>query len=80
MSVTEIKVLDPLGGTACYRGATYEVSFVPRCTIEVVVAAERVARCLDVMRAHLAGALELAVHGLDDLIRIRTGQHASRAA
>ena len=79
MSVTEVKVSDR-SRAGSYRGARYEIGFTARCKLEVVLPDFRGARCVDAVHAHVDGALEIAVYRLDDSVRIRTGEHVSRAA
>ena len=83
MTVTEVRVLDPHIRTNYYRGSAYDIPFVARCKVEVVIADEQVARCVDAARAILArtdDAGQIVVLPLGDTVRIRTGEHLSRAA
>jgi len=79
MTVTQVKGFGrQRGHTEIYRGAEYQVDFVPKVKIEVVIDDERVAAVLDaVTRAARTGQVgdgKIFVMPVDDIVRIRTGE------
>jgi nitrogen regulatory protein P-II 1 len=82
MTVTEVKEVGPHARTACYRGSEYVV-FAPELKVEIVLADDRLARCIDVL-THVAGNDHkdgrIVVLEVEDTIRIRNGEHLARAA
>ncbi|HEU4318635.1 MAG TPA: P-II family nitrogen regulator [Acidimicrobiia bacterium] len=84
MSVNDISGFGRQGGqTEVYRGAEYEIDFVPKARLEVIVTDELV--------APVVGALEKAAHTgeigdgkiivvpVEEVIRIRTGERGADA-
>jgi len=71
------------GHTEVYRGAEYQVDFVPKSRIEVMVDDDAVDGVIDaiVKAAHTGkiGDGKIAVLPLEEVIRIRTGEHGSEA-
>ena len=71
------------GRTEHYRGAEYEVSFVPKTIIEVVVADAQVeaaiAKIVEISRTGQIGDGKIFVSDVLDVIRIRTGEHGEKA-
>jgi nitrogen regulatory protein P-II 1 len=71
------------GHVEVYRGAEYRVDFVPKARIEVVVDDDDAADVIEVMtkaaRTGKIGDGKIWVTPLDDLARIRTGEHGSGA-
>ena len=71
------------GHTEVYRGAEYEVDFVPKARVDVVVDDEHV----DVVVAAIVGAARTGKIGdgkvwvtpIESLIRVRTGERGSDA-
>ena len=84
MTVSEVQGFGrQRGQTEVYRGAEYEVSFVPKVRVEVLVddgEAERtVAALVDAARTDKIGDGKVWVTAVDDLVRIRTGEKGSDA-
>lgn len=84
MSVSEIKGFGRTGGrTEVFRGSAYQVDFVPKIRIEVVVADSQVHSVLDaVERSAKTGKIgdgKVFVLGVDDALRIRTGERGEAA-
>ena len=71
------------GHTETYRGAEYQVDFLPKCKIELVVSDEMVDRCIDIIRqnAHTGKIGDGKIFVVDVLhaIRIRTGEENDEA-
>ncbi|WP_291329639.1 P-II family nitrogen regulator [Desulfovibrio sp. UCD-KL4C] len=79
MTVTEVKGFGRQGGhKEVYRGAEYQVDFLVKTKIEIVVEAERVPEVMEAIRdAALTGKVgdgKIFVTPVDDVMRIRTGE------
>ncbi|AOX17967.1 P-II family nitrogen regulator [Kozakia baliensis] len=79
LTVTEIKGFGrQKGQTEIYRGAEYQVSFLPKVKIEIAVADsivdEVVEAVLNAARTGKIGDGKIFVSPLDRVIRIRTGE------
>jgi nitrogen regulatory protein PII len=79
MTVTEVKGFGrQKGHVELYRGAEYEISFIPKVKIEVVVAdsiAEKVtATIMEKAKTGKIGDGKIFVTKIEDVIRIRTGE------
>ncbi len=79
MTVTEVKGFGrQKGHVELYRGAEYDVSFLPKVKIEVVVAdsiAEKVITTIqEKAKTGKIGDGKIFVSKLEDIIRIRTGE------
>jgi nitrogen regulatory protein P-II 1 len=79
MTITEAKGFGrQRGHTEVYRGAEYEVSFVPKIRLEVVVpdnrADEVVAALADSARTGTIGDGKVWVTDVETLVRVRTGE------
>lgn len=84
MSVSEIRGFGrQLGQTEVYRGAEYQVEFVPKIRIEVVVDDEAVDRVVATVEAaaHTGeiGDGKIVVVPIDEVVRIRTGERGAEA-
>ena len=84
MTVTEVKGFGrQKGHVELYRGAEYDVSFLPKIKIEVVVAdgiAEKVlTTIIEKAKTGKIGDGKIFVSKLEDIIRIRTGEHGEPA-
>jgi len=84
MTVVEVRGFGrQKGHTEVYRGAEYRVEFVPKVKIEVVVPDELLDPAVDaVIKAAKTGQLgdgKIFVFGLEDVIRVRTGEHGAQA-
>jgi nitrogen regulatory protein P-II 1 len=66
------------GHTEVYRGAEYEIDFVPKLRMEVVVGDDRVhevvAAVVDAARTGSIGDGKVWVQPLESLVRVRTGE------
>jgi len=71
------------GHTEVYRGAEYQVDFVPKSRIEVMVEDDQVDGVIDaIVKAARTGKIgdgKVAVLPLDDVVRIRTGESGRTA-
>ena len=79
MTVTEVKGFGrQKGHVELYRGAEYDISFIPKVKIEVVVAeamAEKViSTIMEKAKTGKIGDGKIFVSKLEDIIRIRTGE------
>ena len=66
------------GHTELYRGAEYVVDFIPKVKIEIVIEADRVDQCIEVItnaaRTGKIGDGKIFVTQVDRVVRIRTGE------
>ena len=71
------------GQTEVYRGAEYEVDFVPKVRLEILVpdelAAPAVAAIEDAAKTGEIGDGKIAVLAVEDVVRIRTGERGADA-
>jgi nitrogen regulatory protein P-II 1 len=71
------------GHTETYRGAEYEVDFVPKVRLEVMVddalAPTIITTIEETARTDSVGDGKIAVVALEDVIRIRTGERGADA-
>ena len=79
LTVTEVKGYGrQKGHTEIYRGAEYAVSFLPKLKIEVAVASDLVDKVvtaiIDSARTGQIGDGKIFVLGLEQAVRIRTGE------
>lgn len=84
MTVTEVRGFGRQGGhTETYRGAEYQIDFVPKNKLEVVVdddAADRVVDLLvEAARSGKIGDGKVWVTNVETLVRIRTGESGPAA-
>ncbi len=84
MSVSDVRGFGRQSGqTEVYRGAEYEVEFVPKVRIDVLVDDHRAAEVVETIQriAHTGeiGDGKIAVLPVDDVVRIRTGERGSDA-
>ena len=84
MTVTEVRGFGrQKGHTERYRGAEYEVDFVPKIKIEVVVTSGDLAGAIDAIteaaRTGQVGDGKIFVSDLSAVIRIRTGETGDSA-
>jgi nitrogen regulatory protein P-II 1 len=83
MTVSEVKAANGSGGSRqFYRGAEFVVDFLPKIKIELLVADEQVRTCAEVIEQtgkHGPIDAEISVSTIDDIIRIRTGEHGVNA-
>jgi len=66
------------GHMEVYRGAEYEVRFLPKVKIEVAVSGEKVDEVVKVIQENAKtgeiGDGKIFIYSLEDIIRIRTGE------
>ena len=84
MTVSEVKGFgQQKGHTELYRGAEYEVDFIPKTKIEIVVPDEKVALVLETIeqkaKTGKIGDGKIFVYDVAQIIRIRTGQTGNEA-
>src|SRR5689334_12211605 len=80
MTVSEVKGFGrQKGHTEMYRGAEYRVDFLPKLKVEIALADDRVDAAVDavikIARSGKFGDGKIFVSPLEDVIRIRTGEH-----
>jgi len=85
MTVTEVKGFGrQKGHVELYRGAEYDVTFVPKVKIEVVVADsladKAVATIQEKAKTGKIGDGKIFILKLEDIVRIRTGERPGSAA
>jgi nitrogen regulatory protein P-II 2 len=84
MTVTEVKGYGrQKGHTEIYRGAEYQVDFVPKLRIEVAVPDEAANKAIEIIadnaRTGEIGDGKIFVSPIDHAVRIRTGESDSEA-
>ncbi len=84
MTVTEVKGFGrQKGHVDLYRGAKYEVNFLPKIKIEVVITDEKAEEVVDIImesaRTGEIGDGKIFVSSLLDAVRIRTGKKGEEA-
>ncbi|MHB1004706.1 MAG: P-II family nitrogen regulator [Chloroflexota bacterium] len=84
MTVSEVKGFGrQRGHKEIYRGAEYEVDFVPKVKVEVVVDEEIAARVVETIvataRTGKIGDGKIFVYPVEEVIRIRTGERGPDA-
>ena len=84
LTVTEVRGFGRQGGhTETYRGAEYQIDFVPKVRIELVVDAEMVDRFIDVITTAAStgkiGDGKIWVTPVEHVLRIRTGEEGHDA-
>ena len=84
MTVTEVKGFGrQKGHTELYRGAEYQVDFLPKVKIEIVLDDERVELAVEtILKSAKTGKIgdgKIFISSLEEVIRIRTGETGSDA-
>ena len=84
MTVSEVKGFGrQKGHTELYRGTEYEVNFIPKIKIEIVVPDEKVVEVLEIIeqkaKTGKIGDGKIFVYDVAQIIRIRTGQTGNEA-
>lgn len=84
ITVSEVKGFGRQGGhTETYRGSEYQIDFVPKMRIELVVEDSSLEQILDVVRESAStgkiGDGKIWVTNVEQIIRIRTGEHGADA-
>ena len=84
MTITEVRGFGRQGGhTETYRGAEYQIDFVPKTKVELVVDDDQADRVVDLLveaaRSGKIGDGKVWVTPVESLVRIRTGESGSSA-
>jgi nitrogen regulatory protein P-II 1 len=84
MTVTEVKGFGrQKGHVELYRGAEYDIAFIPKVKLEIVVAegiAEKVvATIMEKAKTGKIGDGKIFISTIEDVIRIRTGEKGESA-
>ncbi|MEN9822945.1 MAG: P-II family nitrogen regulator [Ilumatobacteraceae bacterium] len=84
MTVSEVRGFGRQGGhTETYRGAEYQIDFVPKVKLEIVTDDERVETLVDLLseaaRSGKIGDGKIWVTSVESLVRIRTGESGPAA-
>ena len=84
MTVTEVKGFGrQKGHTELYRGAEYQVDFLPKIKVELVLADEQVQQAIEAIEASAKtgkiGDGKIFVTSVETAIRIRTGEQNEEA-
>ena len=84
MTVTEVKGFGRQGGhKEVYRGAEYQIDFVPKIKIELVVdddiVPDAVQAVTQAARTGEVGDGKIFISPIDDIVRIRTGESGIEA-
>ena len=84
MTVAEVKGFgQQKGHTELYRGAEYQVDFVPKVKIEIVVGDEKIDETVEVVmetaRTGKIGDGKIFITNVEETIRIRTGERGASA-
>ena len=84
LTVSEVKGFGrQKGHTELYRGAEYKVEFLPKVKLELLIedseVKDVVEAILNAARTGKIGDGKIFVSALDDVVRIRTGEHGREA-
>ncbi len=84
LTVTEVKGFGrQKGHTELYRGAEYVVDFLPKVKLEIVVSDELAPKVVEALqeavRTGRIGDGKIFVSPVEDVVRIRTGEHGEDA-
>jgi nitrogen regulatory protein P-II 1 len=84
MTVTEVKGFGRTGGKKeVYRGSAYVVDFVPKVKLEIVIPDGQVQQVVDAIeksaKTGRIGDGKIFVVGVEEAVRIRTGERAEEA-
>lgn len=84
LTVTEVKGFGrQKGHTELYRGAEYQVDFLPKVKLEIAVNSDLVERLVEAIEAAAKtgkiGDGKIFVSGIEQAIRIRTGESGEEA-
>jgi len=84
MTITEVKGFGrQKGHVEVYRGTEYEVNFLPKIKIEVVVPDSIIDKVMSTIiekaKTGDIGDGKIFLYSLEDVIRIRTGEHGEAA-
>lgn len=84
ITVTEVKGFGrQKGHTELYRGAEYNVDFLPKLKLEIAVSAELAEQVVEAIRGAAStgkiGDGKIFISALEEVIRIRTGESGPQA-
>ncbi len=84
MTVTEVKGFGrQKGHIELYRGAEYDIAFIPKVKIEAVAPDSIIEKAISAIREKATtgkiGDGKIFVYSLEEVIRIRTGEHGETA-
>jgi nitrogen regulatory protein PII len=84
LTLTEVKGYGrQKGHTELYRGSEYQIDFLPKMKIEVVVSDKMADKVIDtIIKAAKTGQVgdgKIFVHPVEDVIRVRTGESGEDA-
>ncbi len=84
MTITEVKGFGrQKGHVELYRGAEYDVSFIPKVKIEAVVSSDMVEKAVSTIKEKAKtgkiGDGKIFVYPMDRVVRIRTGESGETA-
>ena len=84
MTISEVKGFGrQKGHTELYRGAEYQVDFLPKIKLEIAIDDDHVERVIDAIvssaQAGKIGDGKIFVTNIEEIIRIRTGESGSAA-
>ena len=84
MTVTEVQGFGrQKGHVELYRGSEYDIAFVPKIKVEIVVADEMAAKAVALIQEQAKtgniGDGKIFVSAIDEVVRIRTGEHGAQA-
>jgi nitrogen regulatory protein P-II 1 len=84
MTITEVRGFGrQKGQKEVYRGAEYAVDLVPKIRLDIVLADDQIDACLNVLteaaRTGKIGDGKIFVYGVEQAIRIRTGEDGPEA-
>ncbi len=84
MTLTEVKGYGrQKGHTELYRGSEYQIDFLPKIKLEVIVADNAADKVIDVIvtaaRTGQVGDGKIFVYPVEDVIRVRTGESGEDA-
>jgi len=84
LTVSEVKGFGrQKGHTELYRGAEYVVDFLPKIKLELLVSDGKAIACVELIektaRTGRIGDGKIFVLPVDDVVRIRTGEHGADA-
>jgi nitrogen regulatory protein P-II 1 len=79
MTVSEVRGFGrQKGHTELYRGAEYQIDFIPKVKVELVVPADQVAEVVEAVQKEACtgriGDGKIFVYDVDQSVRIRTGE------
>jgi nitrogen regulatory protein P-II 1 len=84
MTVTEVKGFGrQKGHTELYRGAEYQVDFLPKMKLEIILSDDQVERAIEaIMQSAQTGKIgdgKIFVYNVEQALRIRTGESDDEA-